>query len=98
MNQSNLVLEVEIGAFTFGLFKSPIGVFESRVLNPKTTPELKKEKVVVKVPSNSTPDIYYTVEVYPDGHTHCDCDGWKYRRTCSHSRGVISVIRELNKS
>lgn len=36
------------------------------------------------VRSASDPRKTYTVRYTPDGQYHCTCDGYRYRKTCSH--------------
>ena len=37
-----------------------------------------------QVTSNSNPDKFYTVTLYTDDTWTCECNGFKYRQTCSH--------------
>lgn len=52
------------------------------------TPVLTRaEKKEWKVPS-STAGKFYTVRETPHGKRTCSCDGFHYRRTCRHIKGV----------
>jgi hypothetical protein len=43
-----------------------------------------------RIPSHKTPGTYYTVTVFGDGDTRCDCPDATYRkRQCKHQRQVI---------
>lgn len=45
-----------------------------------------------KIPSHSDPTKDYDVTVYPDGYMTCECDGFGWRRNCSHCDDVREAI------
>jgi hypothetical protein len=42
--------------------------------------------VIATVPSNSDPSVIHEVRLSRNGLIYCDCEGYRWRRMCSHIR------------
>ncbi len=62
-------------------------------------PWYKKNKpspVVFEMPSSSSPDKKHKITL-DGGYLTCDCEGFKFRRTCSHVEVVRDFLRGLER-
>ena len=59
--------------------------------------------ILATIPSQSNPEVVYTIRRGGDGNVWCSCPAWKFQklapkdRTCKHLRGLAAGMKQHAK-